>query len=285
MTTFPTPTPIGVLIHIGSGDITVTASDRSDTIVAVRPHDENRSADVQAAASALVEFANNVVTVKTVTSWKRVAGPTKKDGSIDVEIQLPTGSTLNAHTGMGSIHAEGELADATVKTGMGDIRLDHVTSLSARSGLGDVVVDSAGNAQVATGSGAVRLGVLTGSTTVKNACGRVDVAQSDKDLHIRTASGDIIVGRARGSVVTSSASGEIRIADVSAGTVNARSSAGAIQVGVREGTTAWLDVATKYGSIRNGLDAAPGPDESVDTVEVRARTGGGTITISRAGAA
>ena len=54
---------------------------------------------------------------------------------------------------------------------------------------------------------------------------------------------------------------------------------------MREGTTAWLDVATKYGSIRNGLDAAPGPDESVDTVEVRARTGGGTITISRAGAA
>lgn len=283
MTTFQTPEPIAAVIEIGSGDIRVTASDRSDCSVTVRPRDEAKSADVQAAASALVDFTTGVLTIKAVKTWRRYTS--KNDGSLMVEVDLPSGSSLTASTGMGLVHCEGELADTDVRTGMGDVRLDRVGSLKARSGFGDVAVDAADDAKVTTGSGTVRLGSIEGSATVKNSNGTVEVAQCGRDMHIRTASGNIAIGRALASVTAVSAAGDITISEVSVGSVTARTSAGAIAIGVREGAAAWLEVASKYGSVRNGLTASPGPSESDSTVEVRARTGAGDITSNRAIAA
>ena len=238
MTTFQTPGPITAFVEIGSGDINVTASDRVDSVVTIRARDAAKEVDIQAAANATVDIIGGVLTVKTVKAWKRLTGPSQKDGSVIVDLELPSTSSLSAHTGMGLVHCEGELSATDVKTGLGDVRLDHV-----------------------------------------------DVAQCDRDINVRTASGDITIGRALGSVVTRSASGQTTIAEVSSGSVNARTSVGAIHIGVRDGAAAWLDVASKYGTVRNGLDAAAGPGESDSTVEVRARTGAGDITIERANSA
>lgn len=57
--------------------------------------------------------------------------------------------------------------------------------------------------------------------------------------------------------------------------------AGAIEVGIRESTAAWLDVHTVVGTVRNSLGSADGPGDSAETVEVRARTTVGDIVIHR----
>jgi hypothetical protein len=58
--------------------------------------------------------------------------------------------------------------------------------------------------------------------------------------------------------------------------------AGELEVGVREGTAAWLDVSAHHGRVRTSLDEASTPDEGEATVEVRARTSYGDIVIHRA---
>ena len=56
---------------------------------------------------------------------------------------------------------------------------------------------------------------------------------------------------------------------------------GKVDIGIRDGVAAWLDLNTGFGKVRNELDDAPGPAEDDETVEVRARTSFGGITIRR----
>ena len=58
--------------------------------------------------------------------------------------------------------------------------------------------------------------------------------------------------------------------------------AGNLEVGVREGTAAWLDVLTRFGAVRSSLDTTEAPSPSDSTVRIRARTSAGDIVISRA---
>ena len=57
MPTFDTPQPISARIDVSSGSVTVRASGRSDTVVAVRPRNPRSSADVAAADNTLVHFS------------------------------------------------------------------------------------------------------------------------------------------------------------------------------------------------------------------------------------
>jgi hypothetical protein len=56
---------------------------------------------------------------------------------------------------------------------------------------------------------------------------------------------------------------------------------GELEVGISEGTAAWLDVSSLYGTVRSELDASDGPETSDETVKVRARTGYGDVVIRR----
>ena len=53
-------------------------------------------------------------------------------------------------------------------------------------------------------------------------------------------------------------------------------------VGIADGTAAWLDLATGHGAVNNALEASGPPVAGEETVEVRVRTGLGDITIRRA---
>jgi len=59
MPTFDTPEPISVTVEIGVGDIRIVASDRTDTVVEVRPSDEAKKSDVTAAEQTRVEYAGD----------------------------------------------------------------------------------------------------------------------------------------------------------------------------------------------------------------------------------
>jgi DUF4097 and DUF4098 domain-containing protein YvlB len=117
---------------------------------------------------------------------------------------------------------------------------------------------------------------------LKNSHGGTTVDVATGALRVSNANGDIEVRRAEDSVTATTAHGTVRVADVARGTVQLETSYGAIDLGIREGTAAWLDVSSQSGQVRNALTASGAPGPADDTVQVRARTRFGTIDIRRA---
>jgi DUF4097 and DUF4098 domain-containing protein YvlB len=100
-------------------------------------------------------------------------------------------------------------------------------------------------------------------------------------VRVRAANGAISVDRAGAGVDAKSSNGSIRLGEVARGSVVLETANGDLEIGIAEGTTAWLQVNTGFGQVRNLLDEAAPPAESDETVEVRGRTSYGDITIRR----
>src|SRR5829696_7847461 len=161
--------------------------------------------------------------------------------SVDVQVELPAGSHLRGEAGVAALRCQGRLGECHYKTGLGDIQLDQADAVQLRTGMGDVAVD----------------------------------------LRANTANGRISVGRARETVAAKSANGDVRLGEVAHGIVDAQTAMGKVEIGIRDGVAAWLDLNTRYGTVRNDLDATGRPEPGEDAVEVRARTSAGNITIHR----
>jgi DUF4097 and DUF4098 domain-containing protein YvlB len=285
MPTFDTPAPISVTVELGVGDLRVTATDRTDTVVEVRPSDPAKKSDVAAAEQTRVDYANGSLLIKAPTGW-RYLGPGKRTGSVDILIDVTAGSQLHATSGVGSLHCSGRLGECRFNTGIGDIQVTEVARIEFRSGVGDITVDRAtGHADIKTGSGSVRIGSVAGTSVVRNANGDTWIGDVSDDLRVSSANGRIVVDRAGATVTAKTANGDIRIGEVRRGTVVAHTSMGAVDIGVLEGVAAWLDLNTSFGKVANALDAATKPEDGADQVEVRARTSFGDIRIHRAVAA
>lgn len=283
MPTFESPAPISMTIEI-VGDVRITASDRTDTVVDVRPHDPSKASDVKAAQETRIEHAAGSLLVKTPKHWKRHT-PFGGGESVDVTIEVPTGSTLDGISGFGDFHGEGELGRCDLKTAMGSIRLDHTGALSARTGYGDITVDRvAGDATITTGSGDVRIGVVDGSLTVRNSNGDSTLGEAKGEVRVKAANGDVTIDRAHTSVTARSANGSLRVGDARRGSIDLQTSVGQLEIGIHDGTAAWLDLTSKYGRVRSSLDTTDSPGGGDATVEVRARTSAGDIVIGRAAA-
>ena len=57
MPTFDTPGPISAVIDLVVGDARITASDRDDTVVEIRPSDASHEQDVRVAEQTRVEYS------------------------------------------------------------------------------------------------------------------------------------------------------------------------------------------------------------------------------------
>ena len=265
-------------IELNMGDTRIVASDRTDTLVEVSPRDDSKASDVRAAEQTRVEYSNGRLLVKT--TQRSFIG---RGSPVDVTIELPAGSQVQGDSGMGEFGCEGDLGECRLKTGMGSIRLDRTGAVHLKTGMGNIDVDRAlGDADVTTGSGDVRIGNVQGTAVIKNSNGDTAVGEVAGDLRVKSANGRITVDRAHASVVAKTANGNIRIGEVVNGAIVIETAAGELEVGIREGTAAWLDVSSKYGRVRNSLDQTDSPEQSQATVEVRARTSYGDITIHRA---
>ncbi|MEU1805677.1 DUF4097 family beta strand repeat-containing protein [Streptomyces sp. NPDC019937] len=277
MPSFDTPEPISVDAHIGAGSLRITASDRPDTVVEVHPAGPKRDKDVRAAEQTEVTYASGVLTVRT--KERRLIGPS---GAVDVAIDLPTGSRVDVTGSWTSVLGEGRLGEVRVKTSGGDVRLDTTGPLQMTVSHGSIAVDRVeGTAEITTSSGSMRVGTLDGPAVLKNSHGTTSVAAVTGDLRVSGAHGDIDIERAESSVTATTAYGALRLADIASGTVQAETSYGAIEVGVRDGTAAWLDVNSERGQVRNTLADAEPPAETEDTVKIRARTRWGNIDVRR----
>ena len=281
MPTFDTPGPILATLDLVVADVRISASDRPGTVVEIRPTDPSSERDVRAAEETRAEYADGELRVRTPKL--RNLGLFGRTGSIDLEIALPTGSRLHAGASVGAFHCTGTLGQTRIKTATGDLRLEHTAALNVATAAGAVVVQSAtGDVEASTGSGSVHLAQVRGAAVVRNSNGDSRIGSVSGDLRVQAANGDITVGQAGGDVSAATANGNVRIGEVRHGTVSVKTAAGELEVGVAEGTAAYLDLHTSFGKVRNQLDegAAAGPGEQ--KVEVRARTSFGNIDIVRA---
>lgn len=278
MPTFDTPAPIPVTIEVVVADVRIIAGDRTDTVVEVRPTDTSHEPDVKAANQTRVDFEGGRLRVKT-PKLHNLFGRT---GSIDLTIELPAGSDVHATASVADFHCRGRLGESWFATSTGHILLDHTGALYAKTSGGDITVDRAdGNADVSTGTGAIRVREITGSAVIKNSNGDSWVGEITGDLRMNAANGDLSVDHAHTAVEAKTANGDVRLNEVVRGSIGLGTSCGELLVGIREGTAAWLDVSTQFGTVRNCLDNADGPASTDETVEVRARNSYGDIVIRR----
>ncbi len=280
MPSFNTPDPITATVDVPVGDVRITAGDRTATVVDVRPSDASNERDARAAKLTRVEYADGQLLVKAPKSrtWSSKGG----GDSIDVTIELPAGSHLRGTGQATDFSCDGRLDECRIKTGLGHIRLDRGGALSLKSGIGDISVDSAaGHAEVTAGSGDVRVRDLSASAVIKNSNGDTWVGVAGGDLRATAANGSIAVDVAKASVVGKSSNGDVRFGEVTRGSVVLETRLGDLEVGIRQGTAAWLDVRSTAGRVHNALEAAEAPEQPAETVEVRARTSAGNIAIRR----
>ncbi|MDG4771977.1 DUF4097 family beta strand repeat-containing protein [Solwaraspora sp. WMMD792] len=280
MPTFDTPEPISVTLELGSGDVRIAASDRTDTVVEVRPSDAADDSDVAAAARVRVDYANGTL---------RITGPkspafdfSRRTRSAEVSIELPSGSQVSAELQLGDVRCTGRLGQCRVKTAAGNAWLELTGPLRVDTAAGHVTVDGVtGDARIATGSGKVQLGEIDGTAVVKNSNGETTIDAVTGDVRVRAANGDIRVERAGAGVDAKTSNGSIRLGEVVRGSVVLGTAMGNLDVGIAEGTAAWLEVKTDFGQVHNLLETATRPDDADETVEVRARVSYGDITIHR----
>lgn len=287
LSTFTTPTSITVSLDLYVADVRITASDRSDTTVEVRPTEPARAADVKLAESTRVEYddATRTLSVITPKPRNRFVNFSKRSESIDVLIHVPTDSDVRGKADLGDYRTEGVLGSVTLKTGLGAVRIGETGNLSIHTGVGEVTVDEAsGSAAVHSGSGEISVGTVDGTADISTSNGTIRVGVVTGPSTVKVSNGSLFVDRALSDITATNHNGGVRIGEVVRGKVTATSKNGRVDVGVRQGSAAWLDLNTTVGRVYNELESsdAPDDDEPVDKVQVHASTKLGDIVVRRA---
>src|SRR5207253_508764 len=193
-------------------------------------------------------------TVRTLPRRRTLVGP---NGLVDVTVELRAGSRVDVSGSWTQVLGEGRLGEMSVKASTGDVRLDTTGPLKLNASHASITVDRVeGMAEVTTSTGNVRVGLVDGPAVLKNSHGTTTVGAVTGELRVSGANGGIDIARAEASVTGTTTNGSLRVAEVARGTVQLESSNGSIEVGIREGTAAWLDVTSNRGQVRNTIAAS-----------------------------
>ncbi len=280
MPTYDTPNPIDLAINLQVGVIDVFTSDRTDTVVTVSPTNPAKAVDRRGAEETKVDFDGQRLTITGPRPRFNFIGPTE---SVDVKVELPTGSRLTAEIAVGNLRSMGRLGATRIKALTGAVEVDTTGDLWLRAGHGNATVGAAdGGVEVTADHGQIRVGTIAGDAILKSSHGNIQVAEAGGDLDAKLSYGDLEITRAHASVAAKTAYGSIQVREVSRGSIQVESGYGQVAIGVRPGVPAWLDLSSKDGRVRNELDGDSAPDPAEETVAVRARTQFGDITIQRA---
>ncbi|MFD5180796.1 hypothetical protein ACFWM1_33650 [Nocardia sp. NPDC058379] len=165
MPTFQTPDPITVTVDVPCGDVVVTAADRADTVVEIRPTDPSSKSDIRAAEQMTAEFVAGALTVRSPKS-KWYSGAFSGKSSVQVRIQVPAGSELKASTALGRLVGAGDLGECDLEVAAGDITVERPRgSVTAKTAKGDIRIGEAarGVFQLETSMGELVVGVRAGT--------------------------------------------------------------------------------------------------------------------------
>ncbi|OZC83739.1 hypothetical protein CH254_22735 [Rhodococcus sp. 06-412-2C] len=280
MPEFATPTPIDLAIDLQVGSIDVVATERADTVVTVTPTNPSKAVDRKGAENTKVDFDGERLTVIGPKARISFFGPTE---SVEVKVEVPQGSRLTAEIAVGSLRTVGDLGAVRIKSSMGPVEVDSAEDLWVRAGHGNATVSTAlGNIDITADHGQIRLGTVVGDAALKASHGSIMVRESGTELDAKLSYGDLDVEKSLGGVSAKTAYGSITLHEVTGGAIQVESGYGQVTVGVRRGVPAWLDLSSKDGHVRNELTPEGAPDETEESVSIRARTRYGDIAVRHA---
>ncbi|AZM54309.1 hypothetical protein DMA15_18500 [Streptomyces sp. WAC 01529] len=173
MQKFDTPAPITALIDIPAGRIQFIAADRADTTVEVRPANASHTRDVKAAEQTSVAYSDGVLRIEA-SAKNQILG---SSGSIEVTVQLPAGSQVEAKAASAELRGVGRLGDVTFEGSHGSVKLDETASARLALLAGDVSVGRLGGpAEISVQKGDIRVAEATrGTVTLHTGAGEVSV--------------------------------------------------------------------------------------------------------------
>ncbi|KUL72117.1 MULTISPECIES: DUF4097 family beta strand repeat-containing protein [unclassified Streptomyces] len=179
MHTFHAPAPIALVLDVPAGRLQLIAGDRDDVTVEVRPADAARDRDVRAAERIDVGCADGVlkVTAAPLTGARALRDP----GSVEVTVQLPAGSRVDAKAALAELRGVGRLGD-----------------LAFEGAQATVKVDEAESARLSLQAGDITVGRLRGAAEISTQKGDIDVTEAvGGRVTLRTGHGAVTVGAAR----------------------------------------------------------------------------------------
>ncbi|MGW1733106.1 DUF4097 family beta strand repeat-containing protein [Streptomyces sp. NPDC001999] len=183
MQKFDTRAPISAVLDIPAGRIRFIAADRADTTVEVLPADASKGRDVKAAEQTEVAYADGVLRITASSPNSQLFGPS---GSLEVTVQLPAGSRIEAKAAGAELRGVGRLGDVAFEGAYRRIKIDEAASVRLTALDGDVEVGRLGGpAEISTERGDIRIAEAVRGTVV-----------------LRTRSGDISVAVAAGVSAT-----------------------------------------------------------------------------------
>jgi DUF4097 and DUF4098 domain-containing protein YvlB len=218
-----------------------------------------------------------------------VVAPERRSGllgfgrSLTVTVTLPHDSDLTTKFGSADLEVTGRVGSVRVKTGSGAVRLGDLTGDAViKTGTGDVeVASSLGDLRVKAGSGALRVGRTGGTAVLATGSGRISVDTTEDETVAKTGSGDVVVGSAEADVSLTSGSGDLEVGSFSRGELRAKTATGNVVVGVVGGIPVWTDVSSVTGEVRSNLRGAGRPEEGQDHIEIRATTVSGDVVLNQ----
>ncbi|MFI1376761.1 DUF4097 family beta strand repeat-containing protein [Streptomyces longwoodensis] len=179
MQRFDTTAPITAVLTVPAGRIQVIAAARADATVEVLPADPAKRRDVRAAEQATVAYADGVLRIGTAESGNRLFG---SSGAVEVTVQLPVGSRVQAKSAACEFRGVGRLGDVVLDGSYRGTKIDEAGEVRVTAVEGDVEVGRLGGAaEISTTRGDIRITEATRGTVV-----------------LRAQSGDITVGAAAG---------------------------------------------------------------------------------------
>jgi DUF4097 and DUF4098 domain-containing protein YvlB len=268
---FATLEPVDLYVENGSGSVTITADDTTETTVEV----VGRHAD----ETVVSQDGKQISVIAPRLRSGFLGGDTK----LDMTITVPTDSSLAVRTGSARVAATGSYRGGQVKSGSGEVTIEILDGPTVvETGSGDIQIDTADqDLKVKSGSGDVRVQYAGGPITVSTGSGDVEIGTSNAPTVVKTGSGDLDLGESRDDVAMNTGSGDMVIRRAHRGKLRAKGASGDVQIGIPAGVPVWTDLTTVSGEIRSGLEGVGEPEEGADHVELRAKTVSGDIVLTQ----
>lgn len=135
---------------------------------------------MKAAEQTEVAFGDGVLRIEVPAATNRILGAAS--GSIEVTVQLPAGSRVEAKAAAAELRGVGRLGDVAFEGAQGTVKLDETAGARLTLQAGDITV-----------------GRLTGPAEISTLKGDLHIAEAVRGtVTLRTEHGEISVGAARG---------------------------------------------------------------------------------------
>jgi DUF4097 and DUF4098 domain-containing protein YvlB len=249
------------------GSVTLTGTSRPDAHIVITSEQGDLNGEL--------EF-----TFTSGSGWARVTARRKHESfwshgdSVRFEIEVPTHTRTEVHTGGGAISLSGLQGDSDVKTSGGPISVDGLN----------------GSLEAYTSGGPIHVREVTGDVHAGTSGGPIEAEEVDGSLVAHTSGGPVHIDRVSGRVDARTSGGSIH-ATYGRGNIHGgvlETSGGSIEVAVDRSANLNLDASTSGGSVSSELPVKSSGAPSHSSLrgpigsggeELRLHTSGGSIRI------